>query len=79
MIETGLEDKTVLVTGANHGIGAAAARAFAAEGAAVFISYLRRPMEDSLAEADMNTPGEALCRFRQAMSGDEVVRSIRDA
>lgn len=41
MIDTGLSGKVVLVTGANHGIGAATARAFAAEGAAVFIHYLR--------------------------------------
>ena len=43
MINTSLADKVVLITGANHGIGAATAKAFAAEGAAVFISYLRLP------------------------------------
>lgn len=41
MIDTGLKDKVVLRTGANHGIGAAAATAFAKEGARVYINYLR--------------------------------------
>ncbi len=43
MIDTGLKDKAVIVTGANHGIGAATAVAFAREGARVFITYLRQP------------------------------------
>lgn len=42
-METRLKDKVVLITGANHGIGAATACAFAAEGAFVFITYLRLP------------------------------------
>ena len=33
MVSTGLKDNVVIVTGANHGIGAATAIAFAAEGA----------------------------------------------
>jgi NAD(P)-dependent dehydrogenase (short-subunit alcohol dehydrogenase family) len=31
MIQTGLQNKVVLITGANHGIGAATAKAFAAD------------------------------------------------
>ncbi|MDR9365663.1 MAG: SDR family oxidoreductase [Balneolaceae bacterium] len=45
MIDTGLNGKTVIVTGANHGIGAAIAIAFAREGAKVLITYLRQPPE----------------------------------
>jgi len=40
MIETKLKDKVVLLTGANAGIGAATAKAFAAEGACVVVHYL---------------------------------------
>ena len=47
MIDTGLKDKIVLLTGGNnpHGIGAATAKAFTLQGAAVFIHYFRQPVE----------------------------------
>jgi 3-oxoacyl-[acyl-carrier protein] reductase len=49
-METGLANKCVLVTGASGGIGAACARAFAAEGAKVAIHYHRgRDRADAIA------------------------------
>ena len=83
MIDTGLKDKVVLVTGANHGIGAATAKAFAAEGTKVFINYLRLSpegygiSEEEMSQAD--TPGLPFYLARWAMSADEVVQNIRDS
>ena len=51
--------KTVLITGASRGIGAAAARAFAGQGDRVFINYLTsRDAAQTLAQ---ETGGTALC------------------
>ena len=67
-----LSNRVALVTGANHGIGAAIARRLAGAGAAVVITYLR--IED---EPDPGTP-EAY-RTARAGTADQVVRSIQSA
>jgi 3-oxoacyl-[acyl-carrier protein] reductase len=75
MINTGLENKVVLITGVNnpHGIGAATARAFAAEGAAVFATYLRLPADAATSEI----PGKAFYLAQSAKNGNEVIAAIR--
>ncbi len=76
MIDTGLKNKVVLITGANnpYGIGAATAKAFAAEGAIVPVTYLRLPAHISASD----TPGEDFYRSQTAKTADEVVKAIRD-
>ena len=84
MIDPGLQDKVVLVTGANNpfGIGAAIAEAFAAQGASVFITYLRsRPEEfgiDAATAAEATAPGEVFYRARNADAPDTVLDRLRE-
>jgi 3-oxoacyl-[acyl-carrier protein] reductase len=74
MLQTGLQNKVVLITGANHGIGAATAKAFAAEGASVLINYLRllSMRRYNQSEQDLDTYDTM-----RAKSADEVVQAIR--
>jgi 3-oxoacyl-[acyl-carrier protein] reductase len=69
-VQPELAARVALVTGANHGIGAATARALAARGAAVLASYLR--LEDP---AEVPRPGAY--RANRAQDASEVVESIR--
>ena len=83
MIDPGLKNKNVLVTGGNnpYGIGAATAKAFAVQGAAVFIHYYRQPFErldsDEL-HSDINTPGLPFFYAQQSKDAGEIVDSIRE-
>jgi 3-oxoacyl-[acyl-carrier protein] reductase len=81
MIDPQVEGKVVLITGANHGIGAATAEAFARQGAKVFIAYYRPTCRYSAqglgAAREAGVGGDALYRARQQQSGDEVVERIR--
>lgn len=80
MIDTKLEGKVVLVSGAQHGIGAAIAEAFAAQGAKVFITYHRAGCQYSGEELrraeEAGATGDALYRANQQKSADYLVDRI---
>jgi 3-oxoacyl-[acyl-carrier protein] reductase len=81
MIDTGLKDKVVIVTGANHGMGAATAIAFAKEGAKVLITYYRFAAEayGEISEEEVTkatTPGRAYYCKMQTQTADHVVEAI---
>ena len=75
-IETGLQGKGVVITGASGGIGSACARAFAAEGARIFVHYHRgeqraRALADELggapvAQADLTVEADVDRLFEDA-------------
>jgi 3-oxoacyl-[acyl-carrier protein] reductase len=80
MVNYNLENKVVLITGANHGIGAATAKAFAAQGAKVFITYYRNPTHysiDELEKARKNrTGGRLLYAAMRQQSANTIVDEI---
>jgi 3-oxoacyl-[acyl-carrier protein] reductase len=69
LLDLGLQGHVALVTGANHGIGAATALILASHGAAVVVSYLRIP-----------DPGESggpeAYRRSRAMDAEQVLTAI---
>lgn len=69
MIDPLLENKVALVTGANHGIGAAIAKALAKQGARVFITYLR--------SSNIDKWRESAYIKNQGQSADKVINEIR--
>jgi len=73
-MNTSLGGRVALVTGGNHGIGAATAEALAAEGVAVFITFLRLP------DAEGGSGEQARGRYARirAEASDEAARRIRD-
>ena len=79
MIDPRLDQRVVLVTGGNNpdGIGAGTAKAFAAQGARVFLHFFRAPAAAATEAPESSTPGEALYRRRQQQTADDVVKAIR--
>lgn len=80
MIDPQLADRVVLITGANHGIGAATARAFAAQRAKVFITYYRevcRFTEKELQQArSAGIGGPALYAANQQQAPGPLIQEI---
>ena len=81
MVDSGLQDKVVVVTGANnpHGIGAGVARAFAAQGAKIFLHYCRVIGETRSPDVpEPKVPGEAFYYAQSTKPPDEVLQTIRE-
>lgn len=81
MIDPQLKDRVAIITGANHGIGAAAARLLAAQRARVFVTFYRPPSPYSdrelAAAREAGTTGDRLYAAMQQQSGAHIAHQIR--
>lgn len=74
-MDLGLLNKTVLITGASSGIGAAAARVFAEEGAHVAISYGQNQAGAEAAAEAVRALGRETCLCPMDLSDPESIRA----
>ncbi len=74
-----LTGKTALVTGGARGIGAAVAKAFAAEGAAVAITYHEHGAQASSVVADVVAAGGRIAAIKADVAAEEdAIRSVQE-
>ena len=78
-IETGLQGKGVVVTGASSGIGAACARAFAAEGARVVVHFHRGEGRARELAAEIGAVAIAQADLRVEADADRIFDEARGA
>ncbi|MEU6380440.1 SDR family NAD(P)-dependent oxidoreductase [Streptomyces sp. NPDC046909] len=74
-----LRGKVVMITGASSGIGEAAARLFAAEGAAVVLMARREKALDTLAEEITGAGGRAAVSAGDVADAEDVRRAVTTA
>lgn len=74
-----LQDRTVLITGSSSGIGAAAARLFAGEGAAVVLMARREDQLYDLAESIRIEGGQAAVAAGDVTASEDVARAVTTA
>jgi NAD(P)-dependent dehydrogenase (short-subunit alcohol dehydrogenase family) len=71
-----LQDRTILITGSSSGIGAAAARLFAEEGAAVVLMARRKERLDAIAQEIRAAGGRALVAAGDVTSTTDVAHAV---
>ena len=75
-MDLGLTNKRVLVTGGNSGLGAAIAKAFAAEGARVAINYLVNPKQADALVEEVSAAGREALQLMADISDAQAVETM---